>query len=79
MSNEVDLFGDEIPTNAEKKKRKQYVSKAAEKIGPLEERISLLEKKIDTLINTQIESVKVFNELKASLNSEKQYILKRLD
>lgn len=87
MEEELDLFGDSVPQESVELKtsgpvnRKEYTSKAVERIKFLEEKIQTLTDKLETVLESSNNVSKELLAIKEQMaqDKNKEYILKRLD
>lgn len=87
MEEELDLFGESVPPESVELKasepvnRKEYTSKAVERIKILEEKIQTLTNKLETVIESSNNVSKELLAIKEQMaqDKNKEYILKRLD
>lgn len=87
MEKELDLFGESVPQESVELKtsepvnRKEYTSKAVERIKILEEKIQTLTDKLETVLESSNNVSKELLAIKEQMaqDKNKEYILKRLD
>lgn len=87
MEEELDLFGESVPQESVELKtsepvnRKEYKSKAVERIKILEEKIQTLTDKLEKVLESSNKVSKELLEIKEQMTQDKnkEYILKRLD
>lgn len=87
MEEELDLFGESVPQESVELKtsepvnRKEYKSKAVERIKILEEKIQTLTDKLEKVLESSNNVSKELLDIKEQMaqDKNKEYILKRLD
>lgn len=87
MEEELDLFGESVPQESVELKtsepvnRKEYTSKAVERIKILEEKIQMLTDKLEKVLESSNNVSKELLDIKDQMaqDKNKEYILKRLD